>query len=154
MVRLLACVVACSLMCLVCIGCGPDGPELGTVTGQVTMDGQPLTNGLITFTPEAGGRSSIGKTDANGQYTLIWVEREGAEIGSHKVSVTTIKEAAAVEEMGSDSDAYAQQAMGDTSAYDQAEVTEPIPARYNVSTELVEEVTSGSNTIDLKLTSE
>ena len=94
----------------------------------------------------------MGKTDAHGQYKLIWVEREGAEIGSHKVSVTTITEAAAVEEMGSDSDAYAQQAMGDTSAYDQAEVTEPIPARYNVSTELVEEVTSGANTINLELT--
>ena len=152
MVRLLASVVACSLVCLACIGCGPDGPDLGTVSGKVTMDGQPLTNGLITFEPEAGGRASIGKTDSSGQYTLIWAEQKGAVIGSHRVSVTTITEAEAVEEMGSDSDAYAQQAMGDTSAYDQAEVTEPIPARYNVSTELVEEVTSGANTINLELT--
>ncbi len=154
MVRLLACVVACSLVCLACIGCGPDGPELGTVSGKVTMDGQPLTNGLITFEPEAGGRASIGKTDSNGQYKLIRVEREGAEIGSHKVSVTTITEAEAVEDMGSDSDAYAKQAMGDASAYDSAEVAEPIPARYNVSTELVKEVKAGDNTIDLELTSQ
>ena len=154
MVRLFACVVACSLVCLACIGCGPDGPELGTVSGKVTMDGQPLTNALGTFQPEAGGRASIGKTDANGQYTLVWVERQGAVIGSHKVSVTTIKESETVAEMSSDSDAYMDQATGDASAYDKAEVTEPIPARYNVSTELVKEVKAGDNTIDLELTSQ
>jgi hypothetical protein len=118
------------------------------------MDGQPLPNALVTFQPEGGGRASIGKTDANGQYELIWGERKGAELGSHKVSVTTLQEAQPVEEMSSDSDEYMKQATGDPSAYDKATVTEPIPARYNTNTELVKQVESGSNTIDLELTSD
>lgn len=153
MARLLACVSICSLVCLASVGCGPDGPELGTVSGTVTMDGQPLNNVLVTFMPEAGGRSSTGKTDSSGKYTLMRLEQKGAEIGSHKVSVTTLQVAEAAEEVGSDSDAYMKQAMGDPSAYDNATVSEAIPAKYNISTELVEEVTSGGNTIDLELTS-
>jgi len=154
--RVLCIAAVCCLVCLVVVGCGPGGPELGTVTGKVTLDGRPVTNGLVTFTPQAKGGASVGKTDASGQYELLCLDRKGALIGQHKVTVTTLQEAAAVTEMRSDSPEYAKQAASatDQSAYDSAKVVEPIPARYNTNTELTKEVKSGSNVIDLELKSE
>lgn len=152
MIRLLA--VACCVVGVACVGCGPSGPPLGTVSGTVTMDGQPLSNALVTFTPAEGGRSSTGKTDASGKYELAFVESKGALIGTHKVSVTTIAEVAASAPVSSDSEEYAKQAMGGSqSDYDSAKVTEPIPAKYNTATTLTFEVKSGSNTYDIPLES-
>jgi FlaG/FlaF family flagellin (archaellin) len=116
------------------------------------MDGKPLANALVVFSPVAGGRSSTGKTDAGGKYELSFIEGKGALLGSHKVSVTTLQEAAqAVVEVSSDDPAYAQQ--GSAADYEKALVKETIPARYNTETELTKDVTAGSNTMDLELTS-
>ena len=156
MSRVLCLAAVCCLVCLAVPGCGPGGPELGTVTGKVTLDGKPVTNGLVTFTPEAKGGASIGKTDANGQYELLYLDRKGALLGQHKITVTTLQEAATTTGMRSDSPEYAKQAASaaNQSAYNSAKVVEPIPARYNTNTELVKEVKSGSNVIDLELKSE
>lgn len=149
-------VVLCVLG-LTCLGCGPGGPELADVSGKVTMDGEPLDNALVTFTPVEGGRASSGKTDENGHYTLAYADRMGAVVGKHKVRVTTLSE---VEEkdtsqMRSDSEAYKKQAMGGSASdYDNATVTEPIPAKYNDQTELTFEVESGSDTYNIELSSE
>ncbi|MFO7906637.1 MAG: carboxypeptidase-like regulatory domain-containing protein [Planctomycetota bacterium] len=148
-------VVALCVVCLTCMGCGPGGPELGKVSGKVTMDGEPLDNALVTFSPVEGGRSSSGKTDENGNYTLSFADRTGAVVGTHKVSVTTLTEVEGedMSEVGSDSDAYMEQAMGGASDYDNATVTEQIPAKYNTETELTFEVESGKNTHDIELSS-
>ena len=149
MIRMLA--IACCIAAVACVGCGESGPPLGQVSGTVTMDGQPLANALVTFTPEAGGRGSTGKTDASGKYELAFVDSKGALIGAHKVSVTTIKEAAAAVEMSSDSPEYANQ--GSSADYDSAKTEEPIPAKYNTKTELTFDVKAGSNTYDIPLES-
>jgi hypothetical protein len=145
--------VACCLVCLASLGCN-QGAKLGSVTGQVTMDGQPLANVLVTFTPAEAGRTATGKTDASGKYELICLDRKGAPVGKHKVSVTTLQEAASVAEMSSDSEEYMKQATGQAGDYNTAKVEEPIPARYNSQTEFVKEVKAGSNVIDLELTSQ
>ena len=151
--RVLCVAAACCLVCLVTIGCGSGGPELGPVTGKVTLDGKPVTNGLVTFMPIGGGRPATGKTDANGQYALIGVDGKGALLGQHRVTVTTVAEAVVVTEMRSDSAEYAKQAVANPSDYNSAKVVEPIPERYNTKTELTKEVKSGDNVIDLELTS-
>jgi hypothetical protein len=152
--RILCIAAACCLVCLATIGCGPKGPELGSVTGKVTLDGKPVTNGLVTFMPAAGGRPATGKTNTSGQYELLGVDGKGALLGQHRVTVTTLQEVVAAAEMSSDSPEYAKQAVADPSDYDSAAVVEPIPARYNTNTELTFEVKSGSNVIDLELKSE
>lgn len=152
--RVLCAAAACCMFCLVTLGCGSGGPELGSVTGKVTLDGKPVTNGLVTFMPVGGGRPATGKTDANGQYELLGVDGKGAVLGQHRVAVTTLQQAVAVTEMRSDSPEYAKQAVADRSAYDSAKVVEPIPARYNTNTDLTKEVKSGANVIDLELKSE
>ena len=153
MIRSLA--AALCVVSLACLGCGDDGPKLGTVTGTVTMDGTPMANVLVTFTPAEKGRSSNGKTDASGVYTLAYSDGPGAAVGTHKVSVTTLKNAENIvnSEMRSDDPAYAAQASGGAAQdYSQANIPEAIPEKYNIKTELKFEVKSGSNTIDIPLT--
>jgi hypothetical protein len=137
---------------LFAVGCSGGGPELGVVKGKVTMDSQPLSNVLVTFVPEGGGRPSTGTTNAEGNYSLIFLDKDGALVGKHKVSVTTLSTAAPVTEYPSDSPEYAKQASGTGSATQKAP-GEPIPDKYNTKTELVKEVKSGDNTINLELTS-
>lgn len=82
-------------------GCG-GGPKLVTVSGRVTMGGKPLANATVNFEPvaasggaEAGG-GSYGRTDADGRYSLKYVldDRAGAVVGEHRVTITSVGEAA------------------------------------------------------------
>jgi hypothetical protein len=138
-------------------GCTESGPSLGTVSGQVTMDGKPLPNVAVTFVPAAaeGGSSATGKTDANGNYELYTFDRKGAPIGKHKVSVTTVNQGAgSAMDLPADSPEYAKQATGGGDDYSKVKpFVETIPAKYNSQTTLEHEVKSGSNKIDLPLTS-
>jgi hypothetical protein len=155
MIRLFTALAACALVGVACLGCSK-GPELGSVSGVVTMDGQPLPNAVVTFVPVAGGRAAAGQTDANGQYTLVFVGTTGALVGQHRVSVTTAPKAQGSAPSGKmTEEEYQKQAAGgtDPSAYDKAQVVEPIPERYNTKTELVKEVKAGQNTINLELAS-
>ena len=62
----------CTLFCLALTGCG--GEKLQGFSGTVTLDGQPLEKGSISFTPDASkGNTSGTSTIApikNGRYEL------------------------------------------------------------------------------------
>jgi len=146
--------VALCITCLTCVGCGGGDPDLGRVSGTVTMDDEPLSNVSVTFTPVGGGRPSTGTTDESGEYTLGFVDQPGALVGTHKVSVTTMTNIAADTEMSSDSAAYEAQATGTAEDYEKYTQEESIPAKYNTETILEYEVKPGSNTIDIELESE
>lgn len=72
-----------------------DRPELGEVTGVVTLDGRPLPNANVMFHPnsEEGGRRSIGVTDESGRYELMYMQGAdtvyGAKLGDHIVAIST-----------------------------------------------------------------
>ncbi len=122
------------------VGCGGRGdrPELGTVTGTVYMDGTPLPNVWVMFNPTEGGRTSMGRTNEEGEYELMYLEgTEGANIGPHKVVIMTYHEDE-IEEMKLNTG---------------KPVKEPIPARYNSQTSLTEVVEEGANVIDFHLES-
>ena len=77
------------ILALAFAGCGPGGPEIASVTGRVTMDGQPLANATIVFIPE-NGRPAGASTDANGRYELNFTQgRRGAIPGKNTIRVTT-----------------------------------------------------------------
>jgi hypothetical protein len=83
-----------SLVAVVCLsGCGggnADDPDLGEVTGVVSVAGKPLANAVVTFTP-ADGRPSFGETDENGNYELLFkADNPGAVVGQHTVRVELI----------------------------------------------------------------
>jgi hypothetical protein len=111
-------------------GCGGGGgPSLGTVSGRVTLDGQPLQGAVVEFQP-AEGRGSFGVTDAQGDYRLSFTEaRQGAVLGKHTVRITLDAED------------------------DERKTDANIPARYNRLSELTAEVQAGSNERNFELQS-
>ena len=74
-------------------GCGQSGPQIAPVHGQVKLDGQPLANADIQFQPDGSLRSSGGRTDDNGQYTLMYKRGQpGAIVGTHTVRIWVSRE--------------------------------------------------------------
>lgn len=121
-------------------GCGGgDRPELGSVTGTVTMDGKPLPNVWVMFNPTTGGRTAIARTNEQGEYELMYLEgTPGVNIGSHMVAITT----------------YNEDELEELKASSGGPVNEPIPAKYNTQTTLTAEVKEGEDhVIDFPLTS-
>ena len=73
------------------VGCNPSGTPLAPVKGKVTVDGQPVTSGQVSFIPldakDAAGLSA-GTIDSNGEYTISTEGKSGAPLGKYKVTVT------------------------------------------------------------------
>jgi hypothetical protein len=105
------------------VGCGGPG-NVGRVTGKVTLDGQPLPDAMVTFSPtKAGGSSALGKTDSTGAYTLSYSAGvSGAEIGENRVTISTLPQG-----------------------------KEQVPMEYNTQTKLKAEVKAGANSFDWDL---
>ena len=135
----LLCIVA-----LVIAGCGrSDLPELGSVSGTVTLNGSPLADAIVNFTPEQAGRPSTGQTDSSGQYTLIYVaDAEGAVVGTHSVTIERITTDAADDLPDDPADLEEGQVM-----------IEPLPDSA-MDGSIVKEVKPGGNTIDIALAAE
>lgn len=94
--RPFALVLAAALATIAFTGCGPDRPKTLRVRGVVTLDDAPVVNAAVMFSPEAGGRPAMGKTDDQGRFDLMTFETgDGALPGRHAVSVT-LKEVSGV----------------------------------------------------------
>jgi hypothetical protein len=110
-------------------GCGGDTgdrPDLGQVTGTVTLDGKPLSGVIIHFKPEVG-RAATATTDTGGHYQLEYRYRvSGAPVGKNTVSF-----------------AWPMGAAGSWA----------IPEKYGSGSKLVREVEPGSNAFDFELDS-
>jgi hypothetical protein len=130
-------IAVCALFAVV--GCsGRPRNVARKVSGKVALGGQPLANALVTFTP-ANGSPSFGRTDAEGNYNLIWSSQrgrpiEGAQIGEHTVTITTFQ-------------------FGDpTAKTPRADVPEKVPYKYRVeSGQLTATVKPGANVVDFAL---
>ena len=124
--------IIAGLLVLLLVGCTgrqSDQPELGNVTGVVTLDGTPLVDVTVTFSPLGGGRLSSGTTDEFGRYTLNYTVRAtGAKIGKHKVMIS--------------------ETVGVSTRN-----ASKIPEKYNSQSELEVEVVPGENEIPFDLTS-
>lgn len=71
------------------LGCSDGRPPMVPVSGQVLIDGKPLTHGFVRFS-SGDGRVSMGRLDENGRFRLTCYEPgDGAIIGSHRVAVLT-----------------------------------------------------------------
>lgn len=121
----------CVALAFTAAGCSSNS-NLGTVSGTVTLDGNPLPNGIVFFQP-AHGRPSSAITDEAGRYALTYTTNtQGALIGKHIVHIRTEME-------GTDG---------------KPAIREYLPARYHENSELSAEVKAGHNEIDFKLTSD
>ena len=68
---------------LVCLsGCGGTGIPTASVTGKITINGEPVQGIEVTFVPAAKIRPSVGLTDAQGRYKAQFVSRQsGVALG-------------------------------------------------------------------------
>jgi hypothetical protein len=55
---------------LVSAGCGRSGPVVAFVEGTVLLDGQPVAEATVGFSPIAGGLPAVGMTDGDGRFHL------------------------------------------------------------------------------------
>lgn len=87
--------IAVALSCCLLMGCGEGGPRLVPVEGKVTLDGKPLANKTIMFSPQTGtqGNGAGGIIDGEGNYKLTAVTpgstqaRPGIAPGDYRVMV-------------------------------------------------------------------
>jgi hypothetical protein len=76
-----------SAMAGCCCGCGSQPFETAKVTGSVTLDGNPVTEGSVLFTP-AQGWPARGELDAQGRFTLsTYEDQDGAIVGQHEIAI-------------------------------------------------------------------
>lgn len=74
-------------------GCGPSGPTVEFVQGVVTLDGKPVADCVVGFSPlDPDGVSAYGRTDESGTYRLTSSRggkpTRGAIAGRYAVTVT------------------------------------------------------------------
>ena len=129
-----------TLIAIACLamGCGSRGdrPDLGYVDGTVMLDGKPLADAMVFFSPEEGGRTSVGHTDTSGKYKLCYIGSDpGAKVGKHAVRITTSQE------------------ISDPKTGRARHTPEKVPDRYNSHSELIKQIEPGSNKVDLELRS-
>ncbi len=120
-------------ICAGVTGCSSDsGPELGFVTGVVTLDGKPLPDANVAFQPEDGA-PSYGTTDAQGRYELVYTpKKKGAVVGKHTVRISTYQ--VLTEENGG-----------------KREIPEKAPPEFNTETKLFRDVKPGEQTFDFPI---
>lgn len=106
-------------------GCG--GATTGTVSGEVTLDDQPLKEGLIRFVPADGKTAGPDAPITDGKFSV-----SGVPVGEVKVEITSFK------------------VTGTRKVYDTPDSPtvdvgkQIIPPRYNTQTELKMTVQGGS----------
>ncbi|PQO37705.1 carboxypeptidase regulatory-like domain-containing protein [Bremerella cremea] len=140
--------VALLVMFLGLTGCGGTGdkPDLGQVTGTVTLDGQPLSGVAVVFQPD-NGRPARGMTDAEGKYDLIYIRNErGTKVGHNRVEIAPSEE-------GEDEGEEAEDPDSVEPAKPVKSGKPKVPAKYNLKTELEADVKPGDNTFDFNLES-
>ena len=133
MMRVTAASILCG--CLILAGCSSDGVETATVSGEVTLDNQPLAAGNIQFRPLSGDAPTAGAEIKDGKFEAqVPVTKMRVEITANKV-------------------------VGQRKAYDAPnspvadEVVELIPPRYNANSELTLDVKEGTQTVRYDLQS-
>ena len=81
------CEICCAVaLVLVCLGCSP-GDTLGrkAMSGRVTVDGAPVPNGSIEFSPMSPNGVSSGAVIRSGSYSIE--SKDGLPPGKYRVSI-------------------------------------------------------------------
>lgn len=74
----------CAVAAFLLSGCSPAGPERFAVQGRVTLDGQPVSEASIIFTPQGKGLAAAAVIE-NGQYKLTGAD--GPSKGDFRVQI-------------------------------------------------------------------
>lgn len=137
----------CILAVATAIGCskgGYSGPT-GTVTGKVTVGGQPAPAGALVSFMSDKGHAASGQVGPGGAYTVLYGGKSDIPAETYKVAVSAASQPAM-----SEADYEKMMATGGTPP---PAPKSPIPEKFaNPSTSgLSYEVKAGANTIDIEL---
>ena len=138
--------IVLTVLCLGVVGCGGgskgSNPPRVRVTGQITLDGQPVPAGVIEFIPiEPGQLQAQGIIQEDG--TFVIEGADGPSAGEYKVEIRCAKKTGRrVQSMSSPDES----GMID-------ERIPVIPAKYHSPTTLRQTITSGDNVLEFKLDS-
>jgi hypothetical protein len=84
---------ACGWAVLLAAAAGCSGPNAASVSGTVTLEGQPLTTGNVSFYPDGGGGApAYGQIDSSGRYSLSTGSDAGLAPGKYVAVVVATKE--------------------------------------------------------------
>jgi hypothetical protein len=112
-------------------GCSGDASQ-GTVNGEVTFDDQPVKEGSIRFSPMDGKSATAGAKIVDGKFTAK------VPVGKHKVEINAPKPTGRKVRAGDE--------MVD-------ELTELLPAKYNLQSNLTADVKPGTQPLKFDLKS-
>lgn len=130
------CSFVAAVMVALTLGCGGASDSLGRrpISGKVTLAGQPLAQGTISFDPIGKGTSS-GAQITNGEYSIP--QASGLPPGQYIVRISSPIGGTEAPEVPGESDQVAK---------------EQIPSEYNSNSKLKVEVTpAGKNTFDFSI---
>ena len=115
------------------IGCDR-GLRLVPASGVVTYKNALIPGADVVFVPDGDGQPAIGRTDEQGQFSLMTGGRPGAMIGAYKVAITAARPKRAVSQA---------EAVAMSSEQIAANREDLVPVKYNnpVSSELTATVT-------------
>jgi hypothetical protein len=115
---------------LLLAGCD-HGPPMGTVKGTVTLDGQPVDGGVITFVPSDGNSQPEAVPITAGAYSVTM------PVGDKRVEIYWAPSGGQV---------------GDTATQGREQIVQRVPAKYNAQSTLTHTVAKGEARKDFPLT--
>jgi hypothetical protein len=75
------------VLCLLAALAGCSGQHDASVSGRVTLGGEPLDRGTVTFHPEGNGPTAYAAIQPSGEYQLKTGAEEGIPSGEYRVTV-------------------------------------------------------------------
>lgn len=120
-------------------GCGQGDASRAAISGEVTLDGQPLEQGSILFVPIDGAKGSVsGGPIENGRYQLP--RAKGAAVGWNRVEIRSPR----------NTGKKIQYAPGTAPSM---EVVQMVARRFNTESSLKAEVKPEQNTANFDVAS-
>lgn len=123
------------------VGCSAEGTRRGEICGHVTLDGQPLKQGSILFTPIEGTHGAVtGGEIKDGQYRLTVAK--GPAVGWNQVEIRAVRKTGRMIPKG----------LGGTGQMVE-ETVEAVAPRFNMQSTLKIDVKEGENKADFEVES-
>ncbi|CAN5443225.1 hypothetical protein BH11PLA2_BH11PLA2_15160 [soil metagenome] len=120
------------LAILLAVSACSKAPDIGTVSGTITLDGQPIPGSLIRFIPVDGSNQPADFIITDGTYVVTIAP------GEKRVEIFWLKE---------------EGSKGDTATQGTLKQTQMIPENYNTKSTLTFTVALGSQKKDFELKS-
>ena len=149
-------------VCLVLAGCPSSGdrPDTYATSGTIKFAGAPLADATVMFTPNDGQRIALGRTNANGEYSLTtFSPNDGAMEGNYTVLVRKAMNTSAEEVEAAHTDEVIEEPQAGGGGHDAGEDQSPesvlmVPPKYsnkNLSDLSAKVTADGENVFNFEL---